>query len=54
MTLLLRDPTAEISSELRPRHTPLKTLDGKCVALLASVKCAATSSSIALKSYSKN
>lgn len=34
MTLLLRDPTAEISSELRPRHTPLESLDGKCVALL--------------------
>ena len=34
MTELLRDPTAEISSELRPRHTPLDTLDGKFVALM--------------------
>jgi hypothetical protein len=30
----LRDPTAEIASELRPRRAPLDTLDGKCVALL--------------------
>jgi len=34
MTLLLRDPTAEIASTLRPRRSPLETLVGKCVALL--------------------
>ena len=34
MTLLLRDPTAEIASTLRPRHPPLETFVGKCVALL--------------------
>jgi hypothetical protein len=34
MTLLLRDPTAEIASTLRPRRSPHETLAGKCVALL--------------------
>jgi hypothetical protein len=34
MTLLLRDPTAEIVSALRPRRPVLDTLVGKCVALL--------------------
>jgi hypothetical protein len=34
MTLLLRDPTAEIACTLRPRRPPLETLAGKCVALL--------------------
>ena len=33
MTLLLRDPTAEIASALRPRRPALDTLVGKCVAL---------------------
>jgi len=30
----LRDPTAEVAPELRPRQSPLPTLEGKCVALL--------------------
>jgi len=30
----LRDPTAEVASELRPRQSPLPTLEGKSVALL--------------------
>ena len=34
MTLLLRDPTAEIAPALRPRRSALDTLVGKCVALL--------------------
>jgi hypothetical protein len=34
MSVQLRDPTAEIASELRPRQSPLPTLAGKCVALL--------------------
>jgi hypothetical protein len=34
MTTTLRDPTAEIASELRPRYSPLDTLEGKCVALM--------------------
>ena len=33
-TVQLRDPTAEIASELRPRQAPLPALEGKCVALL--------------------
>jgi hypothetical protein len=32
--MTLRDPTAEITSELRPRHPALDALEGKCVALL--------------------
>ena len=32
--LMMRDPTAEIASELRPRQAPLETIQGKCVALL--------------------
>lgn len=31
---MLRDPTAETASELRPRQAPLDTLDGKTVALM--------------------
>jgi hypothetical protein len=34
MNVRLRDPTAEIASELRPRQSPVPTLAGKCVALL--------------------
>jgi hypothetical protein len=34
MTVMLRDPTAETTSELRPRHPALDVLEGKCVALL--------------------
>jgi hypothetical protein len=34
MSAQLRDPTAEIASELRPRQSPVPTLAGKCVALL--------------------
>jgi hypothetical protein len=34
MTVTLRDPTAEIASELRPRHPAPDALEGKCVALL--------------------
>jgi hypothetical protein len=34
MNVRLRDPTAEIASELRPRQSPLPALVGKCVALL--------------------
>ena len=31
---LLRDPTAETASTMRPRHAPLETLEGKTVALM--------------------
>ena len=34
MIVMLRDPTAEITSELRPRYSALDTLAGKCVALM--------------------
>ena len=34
MKVLLRDPTAEIASTLRPRRPALDTLAGQCVALL--------------------
>jgi hypothetical protein len=34
MTVMLRDPTAETASELRPRQPALASLDGKRVALL--------------------
>jgi hypothetical protein len=32
--MLLRDPTAETASTMRPRHSPLDTLNGKTVALM--------------------
>jgi len=34
MTMVLRDPTAEIASELRPRRQPIEALEGKRIALL--------------------
>lgn len=34
MTVMLRDPTAETASTLRPRRAPLPSLDGLCVGLL--------------------
>ena len=33
MTIILHDPTAELSSTLRPRKTPPRSLEGKTVAL---------------------
>ena len=34
MTIILHDPTAELSSSVRPRRTPPASLDDKVVALL--------------------
>jgi len=49
MTLLLRDPTAEIASTLRPRRSPLETLGENASLCSISAKCEAMNSLIGWK-----
>ena len=64
MTIILHDPTAELSSTLRPRKTPPTSLEGKTVALfdigkprsdefLDSIETLMSERGVTLKRYAK-